>query len=323
MKISVIIPVYNVEKYLEACVASVTALNSDIEILLVDDGSKDKSGELCDTLAKKDSRITVIHKENGGLSSARNAGIKAAKGDYLLFLDSDDILDSESTDRMLSELTSAPDLLMGLYKNYFTAEGTTEDEPSEAFCKMNGLYPMDDFLKSIPAHGEGDYITAWRFVAKRSLIEEHSLYFLEGIYHEDEEWTERLFGFAKNVLVVPEYFYLYRQAREGAITATVKPKNIFDRFLILENALKLIETTQKAVLREYLCCRVGQLVLTNIINAHILSGEEKKSALDSLKRHKAYLRFLPSKKAKIIRLFANVCGVKVTCALLGILSKLR
>lgn len=323
MKISVIIPVYNVEKYLETCVDSVIALKSDIEILLVDDGSKDKSGELCDTLAKKDSRITVIHKENGGLSSARNAGIGKARGEYLLFLDSDDILDSESTDRMLSALTDAPDLLLGLYKNYFTAEGTTENEPSEAFCKMSGLYSMDDFLKSVPAHGETDYITAWRFVVKRSLIEEHSLYFFEGIYHEDEEWTERLFGFAKNVFVAPEYFYLYRQAREGAITATVKPKNIFDRFLILENATKLIEAAENETLRKYLCCRAGQLVLTNMINAHILSGEDKKTALQSLKKHKAYLGYLPSKKAKIISLFAKVSGVKITCTLLGIISKLR
>ena len=95
-KVSVIIPVYNVEQYLNRCIDSVlNQTYKDFEIILVDDGSTDKSGEICDVYAEKDSRITVIHKENGGLSDARNFGIDAARGDFLTFLDSDDYFHPE------------------------------------------------------------------------------------------------------------------------------------------------------------------------------------------------------------------------------------
>ena len=94
--ISVIVPVYNVEKYLEKCVQSVLAQTfKEIEILLIDDGSKDASGRLCDQYALKDGRIRVIHKENGGLSDARNRGIMEARGDYLSFIDGDDYIEPD------------------------------------------------------------------------------------------------------------------------------------------------------------------------------------------------------------------------------------
>ena len=95
--ISIIIPVYNVEKYLFRCVNSILSQTySDIEIILVDDGSPDNSPELCDEIAQTDSRVVVIHKKNGGLSSARNAGLDIAKGDYVFFIDSDDWLSSNT-----------------------------------------------------------------------------------------------------------------------------------------------------------------------------------------------------------------------------------
>ena len=100
--ISVIVPVYNVEKYLARCVDSILAQTySHLEIILVDDGSQDDSGKICDEYAAKDARIQVIHKENGGLSSARNAGIDAAKGEYLAFVDSDDWIEPDAYDRMM------------------------------------------------------------------------------------------------------------------------------------------------------------------------------------------------------------------------------
>lgn len=323
MKISVIIPVYNVEKYLEQCVDSVIALKGNIEILLVDDGSRDSSGALCDTFSAKDNRITVIHKENGGLSDARNAGIKAATGDYLFFIDSDDFIDPESTERMLLQLENNPDILMGLYKNYYSDTAVSEPENSLVFKGMKGLYEMQEFLSMVPADGNTDYITAWRFIVKADLIRENNLFFMKGIYHEDEEWTERLFLKAKNLLVANEYFYLYRQAREGAITATVKPKNLFDRFIILEKADALQKDCSSRIEKEYLCQRAGQLVLNNMINCHILKGEDKAKALKLLRDYKGYLRYLPSKKSKLVKFSANTLGIRITCALLGALSELK
>ena len=102
MKVSVIIPVYNVEKYLPRCIKSVLDQTyQDLEIILVDDGTKDNSGIMCDEYATKDNRIRVIHKENGGLSSARNSGIEIATGDAVFFLDSDDYLSTECIEKMV------------------------------------------------------------------------------------------------------------------------------------------------------------------------------------------------------------------------------
>ena len=112
MLLSVIIPVYNVEKYLDKCVQSVVDQTySDLEIILVDDGSTDSSGMLCDNWKEKDRRISVIHKNNGGLSSARNTGIAAAKGDFISFIDSDDFIESEMYETMIyAQLRSGKDI---------------------------------------------------------------------------------------------------------------------------------------------------------------------------------------------------------------------
>lgn len=103
--ISVIVPSYNVELYLERCVQSlVSQTYTDLEIILVDDGSTDGTGELCDKLARRDHRIKVIHKENGGLSDARNAGIKIATGEYYSFIDGDDFIEADTYECMISEM---------------------------------------------------------------------------------------------------------------------------------------------------------------------------------------------------------------------------
>lgn len=129
IKISVIIPVYNVEKYLTQCINSVISQSyRNLEIILIDDGSSDNSSQMCDDFARQDSRIKVIHKINGGLSSARNAGIKIATGDYLLFLDSDDYWDSVDAMKECAEVCtkSHPDVVMFGYKKFYQIESRTE-----------------------------------------------------------------------------------------------------------------------------------------------------------------------------------------------------
>ena len=107
-EISVIIPIYNVEKYLEKCIDSVLAQTyRNIEIILVDDGSTDKCADICDSYLKKDSRVKVIHKVNGGLSSARNAGLDIAEGDFISFVDSDDFIEKEMLEKLYEALMEA------------------------------------------------------------------------------------------------------------------------------------------------------------------------------------------------------------------------
>lgn len=282
MKTSIVIPVYNVRDYLERCVASALALKSEVEILLVDDGSTDGSGELCDALAQTDGRVRVVHQENGGLSAARNTGIQNASGDHILFLDSDDFLDPSETDAILTELRPDTDVLLGLYRNYYADGERYEAEQCGAFLTMEGSVPIENFLRAVPADGQSCYMVAVRFVSRRDFLLANGLLFLPGIYHEDEEWTARLLGAADAVTVTHRYFYQYRQAREGSIMANGGAKHIFDRYIILERMETQRETARPCV-RVYLDERMGQIYLNNLIHHAALRGEEKKRSLAMLR----------------------------------------
>ena len=124
IKVSIVVPVYNVEKYLNQCVDSVLAQTyKNIEVILVDDGATDASPAICDEYAEKDNRVKVVHKKNGGLSSARNSGIKVATGDYLMFIDSDDYWNADFVLRELIDktLASDADITCFGYREYLTA----------------------------------------------------------------------------------------------------------------------------------------------------------------------------------------------------------
>lgn len=306
MKISIVIPVYNVRDYLECCVASALALQSEAEILLIDDGSTDGSGELCDALAQTDGRIRVVHQKNGGISAARNAGIQNARGDYILFLDSDDFLDSTETDAMLTKLQADTDVLLGLYRNYHANGERYEPERCGAFLTLEGSVPTEEFLRAVPADGQSCYMVAWRFVCRRDFLLENGLWFLPGIYHEDEEWTARLLDAAEAVTVTHCYFYQYRQARAGSVMADAGAKHIFDRYVVLERMLSQRETARPCV-RAYLDERMGQLYLTNLIHHAALRGEEKGRSLAMLRRFRS--QCVPAMRGTIGR--AAAVGVRV------------
>lgn len=283
MKTSVIIPVYNVFDYLEKCINSVTRLNADIEILLVDDGSIDGSSNLCDKIAETDSRIKVIHQENGGLSAARNTGIKHSTGDYLLFIDSDDFIETTETEKILNELDGETEVYMGLYRCYYSLEDKFEEENCEAFLKLHGKTDINSFLDVVPKNGQSCYMTAWRFIVKKEFVLENKLFFFEGIYHEDEEWTHRLFCCCKSVFVSHYFFYNYRQNREGAITATIKPKHLLDSILIIERANSLSATLEANTVKFiYLRQRMSNKYLDIMINLYSVPKEQRNEIFKKL-----------------------------------------
>lgn len=212
-RISVIVPVYNVERFLSRCVDSILAQTyENLEIILVDDGSPDGSGAICDEYAAKDSRVQVIHKANGGLSSARNAGIDAATGDYLAFVDSDDWIEPETYS-----------YLMGLVQKYdvklaYTGRYDVEEETGE---KTVGLCPPKE--EKIPAR---DFVgriflwdnvdsAAWDKLYHRSLFTNHC--YPEGMICEDVPVTYRVILETDFVAVGNRPMYNYYH-RKGSIT---------------------------------------------------------------------------------------------------------
>lgn len=324
MLLSVVVPVYNVEQYLEKSVSSVLQIKTDLEIILVDDGSTDDSGKLCDNWAERDSRIKVIHQKNGGLSAARNTGIRNSSGQFVMFLDSDDYLDPIETERMLAELTDGTDVLMGLYRQVYGDDDSGVKEESHGFLTMSGLVNISDFLSALPIDGQDCYMTAWRFVCRRSFLLEHGLYFMTGIYHEDEEWSQRLFFSATGVYVTHYYFYQYRQARAGSITASVKPKRIYDRFAIIHNGMELLQTVGvSTALRDYIHKQSALIYYANLVDYHILDEDEKRTIWSQYVQFQYLIKYQNNQKGKIIKTIWKLFGLRSVCWFLSIVRTVK
>lgn len=204
-EISIIVPVYKVEKYLEKCVDSILAQTfTDFELILVDDGSPDRSGAMCDEYAQKDSRVRVIHKENGGLSSARNAGIDVAKGRYLGFVDSDDYIDSKMYEQLFTDIErEQADLsICGIYHVY---EGKKPKKKSETVMVLN----RDEAMELI-FHGNEISDHAVNKLYKRGIFSK--LRYPLGKYHEDSFTIVGILDQCNTVVVntTQRYYYYHR-----------------------------------------------------------------------------------------------------------------
>ena len=202
--ISVIVPVYNVKDYLTECVDSLLAQTFDnYEVLLIDDGSTDGSSTLCESLKTGHPHVHVLHKHNGGLSSARNFGLKHAKADLVAFVDSDD--------------TVKPDYLKSLH------DALEKDSADLAVCGYDSDLPRAETLSGKDAtiqlltKQENLDVLAWNKLYKKSLFFDNDIFYPEGEVHEDNLTTYKLYSKAKKVTFVSESLYHYRQ-RENSIT---------------------------------------------------------------------------------------------------------
>lgn len=223
LKFSLIVPIYQVENFLNKCVESLRCQTyKDIEIILVDDGSTDNCPIMCDMFAKDDLRIKVVHKENGGLSDARNKGLEVATGDYVLFVDSDDYIEKNTCECFFQYAWKGYDVLIG----DAIVEGGYCDLEHVRFDEV--LTGREYLLKS--TNKNKSPMAAWLNVYKREFLTRNNLKFKYGILHEDEEFTPRCFLLAKTVVFTGVSFYHY-VIRKNSITQKLdKRKNAIDLF---------------------------------------------------------------------------------------------
>lgn len=216
--ISVIVPIYKVEKYLASCVNSLKEQTyRNLEIILVDDGSPDKSGEMCDAFAEQDNRIVVVHKPNGGLSDARNAGIEVAKGDYLLFLDSDDTLHKETLEILWTNLKeNGAEISVCDYRAFY--EGTEIDKnlPSQNLEVWDNVQALQQIFN--PQYGTQMVISTNKLFQKNLF---DGIRFPVGKIHEDEFTTYKLLHRAERIVYTDLKLYYYLQ-REDSLTGNGK-----------------------------------------------------------------------------------------------------
>lgn len=233
-QVTVIVPVYNVEKYLRKCVDSILCQTlTNIEIILVDDGSTDNSGNICDEYLK-DFRVHVIHKKNGGLSDARNAGVEAAKADYIGFVDSDDYIEKDMYELLYGNIVEAgADIsFCGLYDVYAT--GT-----KPAYAKTEGKFVTGakDAIELV-LHGQNASVCTVNKLYRKALLKRHP--FLVGKMSEDAHFIiPYLTDIHKAVFdMTPKYYYIHREG-----TITTRPYNKGDLSIVeaYSNNKKIIE----------------------------------------------------------------------------------
>ena len=270
--ISVIVPIYNVEMYLNNCIESIVNQKyNNLEIILVDDGSTDNSFNLCNIWASRDSRIKVIHKENGGLSDARNAGLQIAQGEFIAFIDSDDSIEDIFLQKLYSAILQSDADIAECSVRFVDEDGKT--------IKVRNVKKGSKILKKMEALQalileNGVYQTVWNKLYKRSVIDD--IFFEVEKCNEDEFWTYKIINNAESMVLVNFPMYNYRQ-RQSSIMGkgyTIKRLDgLFARFQRIEY-LKKYESLYKLSRQQFVMDCLWNLQSVLIY----LAGTEKEYA---------------------------------------------
>lgn len=268
--ISVIVPVYNVEGFLENSVKSITEQTfKNLEIILVDDGSTDNSGLICQKLVEQDSRIKVIHKENGGLSSARNAGLDVATGVYVMFIDSDDLYEKNSCEVLYNKIEKTNADFVTANYIHITYDGQKWEKP---------LFNFEDFKLEISDYKKSFFVmnsVVWNKIFRRDFIEEHKLRFVPKAIAEDAIFSTYCYVHSNNAYYINDIVYNYRQNKENVSISTNCTKNYFEK---LNESYKLIfnnfETTNNIGFYRFFYARIMPYLLCKIIDTNALNSSE-------------------------------------------------
>lgn len=315
---SIIVPVYKVEKFLEQCVQSVlTQTYKDFELILVDDGSPDECPRMCDEYATNDCRVKVIHKKNGGLSDARNKGLSAATGVYILFLDSDDFwLDNKALEKIKNRLDeiNVDVLIFGMQKYYqkdnsFSAARVPScDKVFESQTQVTKQMMEQNIFVAC----------AWDKVVRHSYIRKNDMSFVKGQLSEDIEWCCRLLLGNPSMGILGEAFYVYRQQNENSITANIGRKNLEHICSVIEKYSKEAVKTGNDELLNFLSVQYVQwMTVSNLVDK-----KKIRDLLVSMKKQWYLINYHWNKRVLIVHRF-HFLGFAVVRILLGAYKKIK
>lgn len=316
-KISLIVPIYNVEAYLDKCINSI--LNQsycNLEIILVDDGSPDNCPEICDRFAENDKRVIVLHKQNGGLSDARNAGIEIATGKYICFVDSDDWLHEDYCKALYH--------CMKDYDADIVECGITMVYPDkdniEIIDASNRVYGVEEALSSL-IEPKGFKSQVWNKLYKSELV--RKFIFQKGVINEDEFWTYKVFANAETIAYCNKALYYYLQ-RESSIMGSYSLKRLdglkgmFGRHIYISGKYPRLSFVSKIAL--YKACLYNyQQVLIYLDNQQIVYAHD--FIYDIFKVINFELDELKKMKLKEICWYVFACiSLKIVCRVRNTLS---
>lgn len=307
LKLSIIVPVYNVEEYIEECYYSIESQTyKNVEIIFVDDGSTDKSGKICDTFKLKNSKVKVYHKKNGGLSDARNYGLKKSNGDYILYIDSDDFLMYNTALQNMMDILNYRklDMIMFNHSLYYEKTGKIVQKKMDVpinytlfkdifeFCTRKGEFPVSACGKVIKAD-----------IAKK-------IQFKLGYLSEDVEWFCRLAQVVNTCVFFNKNPYVYRQ-RANSITTSPNIKQLEDLMEYVENVPKTIVDGMEAsvysnimsgLAYEYVQCIGG-------LSSH-RNNEKYRDLYLRIKANRQILKFDQNPKVRLSKIAIDILGIK-------------
>lgn len=279
MLVSIILPIYNVKDYLEECVGSLTDQTyKNIEILLVDDGSVDGTGELCDSLATRDDRIRVFHKENGGTHTARNLGIENAHGEYLMFIDPDDWIDSCAVEGLVSVAKSED---VDAVRCNYVREFENGSFPKENLLLEERVYEGEDCLKicrqtlglvgeELSAPENMNFLASACFsLYRKRIIDEHAIRFInirEVATFSDGFFNINFLMYADKFRFVDKHYYHYRKFNEGAATSKYRERFLEKQLILFDRLKALISKLDNESFNEALDNRIALSVMEQCLN---------------------------------------------------------
>lgn len=325
LALSIIVPVYNVEAYLEACVASLMAQDmSQAEVILVDDGSTDDSGVLCDELVKRYTCIRCIHKANEGVSAARNDGMNAARGKYILFVDSDDLIAPQGIDAVLNwvQENHADICFLQVHKLY--PDGTLKDQGDcityTGICGKNKTAVMR-YLASRPKYPG----SACAKVFRRDFLREEQLLFIKGRKHgEDLSFMMACLLAAQSYDALDVPFYQYRQARAGSATYHSANRSYSQLCLFVVEWAERLTHDRRAnnVISAYAMSFVAYEYAILLWRRGDLTGSDLAYVDDFLRKNGWVMRYARNFKIRGICIARKILGVKTTAKVLEMAKKL-
>ena len=321
MRFSIIVPVYKAEDCLPQCVDSVLNQDfDDFELILVDDGSPDKCPAICDEYAKKDSRVKVIHKANGGASDARNVGIKSAVGDYLMFMDSDDYWNTQTVLLKINNTVEKNDVHIVQFgqEKLYSRDHKIVTGAERCLSQHNGC-KTEDIIEQLVSNGNLT-ISACSMAISRDFIVKNEVYFVVGKRTEDLEWAIHLYTHNPKWSFIDEYFYVYRIQRDDSVTATIDYKHMCDYCWMLEKSVEHIEKCNELVRKSLMSYIMYQVLIAIALCYKVnLPREQRKEILCRLKVicKGNVTKYTLNKKVKLASCIYRLGGYTLMAKVLG------